>query len=54
MSSQTTTVKLSPLGVAALTYAALGWYVFPVWGITEGKCNCGNPKCSQPRTMSNR
>ena len=29
----------SPLDFA-LRYAALGWHVFPVWGATDGKCNC--------------
>lgn len=31
----------------ALRYAALGWYVFPVWGGKDGKCNCGSA-CSSP------
>jgi putative DNA primase/helicase len=31
---------------AALAYAKLHWRVFPVWGITDGKCDCGGlPKC---------
>ena len=25
----------------ALRYAAIGWYVFPVWGAADGKCRCG-------------
>lgn len=26
---------------AALDYAKRGWYVFPIWGVTEGVCDCG-------------
>lgn len=32
----------------ALTYAACGWAVFPVYGILAGQCACGNPDCSSP------
>lgn len=31
----------------ALKYAALGWYVFPVWGAHEGRCRCGG-FCKSP------
>lgn len=30
----------------ALSYARLGWYVFPVWGLRDGKCACGKPGCN--------
>jgi hypothetical protein len=31
---------------AALAYAALGWKIFPVYGIREdGSCSCGNRSC---------
>lgn len=29
-----------------LLYAERGWYVFPVWGVDNGKCQCGKPKCN--------
>lgn len=25
--------------------AAIGWFIFPVYGISAGKCQCGNPSC---------
>ena len=37
----------SPLDYA-LKYAALGWYVFPIWGALDGKCRCANPFCKSP------
>lgn len=33
---------------AALFYAALGWSVFPVWSVEDGRCGCGNPNCKSP------
>ena len=32
----------------ALDYASRGWAVFPVYGITDGYCACGDPTCSSP------
>ncbi len=32
---------------AALEYAAHGWHVLPVWGMRDGSCACGNPRCEQ-------
>ncbi len=33
---------------AGLEYAARGWPVFPVWGVTDdGRCRCGNPMCER-------
>lgn len=32
----------NPLARAACAYAARGWQVFPVHGITEGECTCGS------------
>lgn len=29
-------------------FVKLGWKVFPIYGIQDGKCNCGNSKCSSP------
>src|SRR5699024_10926571 len=29
----------------ALGYARLGWRVFPLHSIVDGKCTCGNPEC---------
>ena len=33
---------------AALDYAAHGWAVFPVQGISDGRCGCGISDCSSP------
>ena len=33
---------------AALRYAALGYKVYPVWGIRDGKCLCGGLKGCRP------
>jgi hypothetical protein len=33
---------------AALNYAILGWLVFPVWWVINGKCACGKPDCPHP------
>lgn len=30
---------------AALDYAARGWHVMPLWGVTDGHCDCGDPAC---------
>jgi hypothetical protein len=36
------------MAVAGLDYATRGWSVFPVHGITAGRCCCGNPACGSP------
>jgi putative DNA primase/helicase len=33
---------------AALHYAKLGWKVFPVWWVKDGKCACGEADCENP------
>ena len=33
---------------AALAYAKRGWRVFPLHGIRDGACTCGNRECSSP------
>ncbi|MBN1763690.1 MAG: bifunctional DNA primase/polymerase [Sedimentisphaerales bacterium] len=33
---------------AALKYASMGWKVFPLHGIVNGKCTCNNPDCNSP------
>jgi len=33
---------------AALWYARKGWPVFPVYGITDGRCTCTKDACSSP------
>ncbi len=33
---------------SALEYARRGWAVLPLYGITQGRCKCGNPNCSSP------
>ena len=32
----------------ALQYISLGWAVFPVHGIRDGACTCGDPTCGHP------
>lgn len=32
----------------ALKYAELGWPVFPLHSISNGKCSCGSEKCASP------
>lgn len=36
------------LADAALEYAKHGWAVFPLHGIRDGACTCGNPGCKHP------
>lgn len=31
----------------ALKYIKLGWHVIPIWGIKDGKCECGNTNCPE-------
>lgn len=39
---------MTDLRAAALSYAAHGWHVLPVWGMQpDGTCACGNPRCEQ-------
>ena len=38
---------MTPLS-AALKYAALGWAVLPLYGLTNGRCACGNAACRSP------
>ncbi len=33
---------------AAMKYASLGWAVFPVHSIRDGRCTCGRPACTSP------
>jgi hypothetical protein len=44
-------VKMSAMLKAALRYAALGWFIFPIHSIRfDGKCGCGKPECwAQPK-----
>ena len=37
--------ELSAKGRAALAYAALAWYIFPVHSIVDGRCTCGKATC---------
>lgn len=39
---------MSDLRDAAREYAALGWAVFPLHGIVNGRCTCGRRECSCP------
>ncbi len=50
MSSLPTIVAMhdNPLLQAALSYASLGWHVFPCWHIQDGACACGKPDCKSP------
>lgn len=43
-----TGIPVSPAHQSALQLAAFGIPVFPLWGIIEGKCACGDPACSSP------
>ena len=35
----------NPLLTAALQYASVGWHVFPIYSIKDGKCSCGQADC---------
>lgn len=39
---------------AALAYASLGWYVFPAWGASEGRCRCGRDGCASGKHPQER
>lgn len=39
---------MSDLLEAAIDYANAGLRVFPCWGITNGKCDCGDRNCKSP------
>src|SRR5690606_2592726 len=32
----------------ALKYAALGWAVLPLYGLSAGRCTCGDAACKSP------
>ena len=32
----------------AAFYAGLGWRIFPVWPMRDGRCGCGRPDCKHP------
>lgn len=47
----TTLAILSPdttMRTAALSYAARGWAVLPLFSIIDGSCGCGTPGCATP------
>jgi hypothetical protein len=44
----TTPPASQDLLTAALDYAAHGWYVIPLYDVTQGHCSCGNPQCDAP------
>jgi hypothetical protein len=50
------TVASDALKNAALDYARRGWHVFPLHGIVDGACTCGNASCDNagkhPRTRN--
>jgi len=35
----------NPLMEAALSYAAIGWHIFPCWWAVGNKCSCGSDDC---------
>jgi Bifunctional DNA primase/polymerase, N-terminal/Family of unknown function (DUF5906) len=38
---------MSVMKTAAITYAAMGWFIFPLYGINDdGKCACGDKNCA--------
>lgn len=48
MTARLSASRLSPLGRAALEYAARGWRVFPLHGIVRGRCTCARADCPSP------
>lgn len=36
------------MGDAAVRYAKEGWKIFPVFGVSDGICSCGDPECAHP------
>jgi hypothetical protein len=45
---RTADTKTTKLGQHALKYAVRGHPVFPLYGIRDGRCDCGNPDCGSP------
>src|SRR5262249_32089413 len=33
---------------AATRYARMGWPTFPAFGVRDGRCACGSPRCDSP------
>lgn len=47
--AQVVQVNEELLEYATIYIAEFGWHLFPLWGCTDGLCDCGTSNCNKPR-----